>query len=150
MTALILAAALSLPPKDTWISETAKEACIEYGEGYGISPELLMAIIEVESGGHPEAVNGTCKGLMQVSDKYHGERVRRLEIGDIFDEDGNIFVATDYLYELFRDYGDTAYVLDIYNGNSKAEYNYENGIVSEYAKKVMDRATELEVLHYGQ
>lgn len=54
---------------DTWISETAQEACIKYGNQYGICPELLMAIVERESSGVPDAENGGCKGLMQIYTK---------------------------------------------------------------------------------
>lgn len=150
---LALAVMLSIPlvatadGNETYISATAYKACEEYGEGYHISPELLMAIIEVESGGNPNATNGDCKGLMQVNPRYHADRMYRLDVTDIYDEDGNIFVATDYLHELFQKYGEVTLVLDMYNGNSKAMYNYENGIVSDYANKVLTRSRELEMLH---
>lgn len=47
---------------DTYISETAQEACCEYGEQYNICPEFLMAIIETESGGRADAIGGDAKG----------------------------------------------------------------------------------------
>lgn len=151
--ALVLAVLTSIPltasagGNETYISATAYNACEEYGEGYGIQPELLMAIIEAESGGNPRAVNGNCMGLMQVNPNYHSERMQRLDVYDIYDEEGNIFVGTDYLHELFEEYGEVTLVLDLYNGNSKAFYNYDNGIVSDYAQKVLTRSRELEVLH---
>lgn len=132
---------------DTYISKAAQEACIEYGEEYGICPELLMAIAETESGGKATAQNGACKGLMQVSEKWHKDRMKKLGVTDLFDEQGNILVGTDYLSELFDEYGDTAYVLDVYNGNSGAKSNYTNGVISPYAKKILERSEELERLH---
>lgn len=132
---------------DTYLSEDIQRYCIEIGEEYGICAELLMAIVETESSGKKDAVNGNCKGLMQISDNFHKERMERMGVTDIFDERGNIMVGADYLLELFEEYGELPFVLDKYNGNSKAEYNYENGILSNYAKKIMDRSEELERIH---
>ena len=106
---------------DTYISDTAREACIEYGEQYGICPEILESIIEAESRGRPDVKNSSCCGLMQVSVKWHKDRMERLGVTDIFDERGNILVAADYLAELFEKYHEASLVLDIYHGDSKAQ-----------------------------
>ena len=132
---------------DTYISEEIQSYCIEIAEQYGVCPEILMAMIETESSGKPDATNGSCKGLMQISDKWHKDRMERLGVTDIYDPYGNILVGTDYLMEIAEEYGEISLVLDLYNGNSKAHYNYENGIISKYAKKVLTRAEELERLH---
>ena len=128
---------------DTLLSDEAYEACVEIGTEYGVSPELLMAIAETESTGNPQAYNGGCYGLMQVSTSAHGKRMNELGVSDIYDEYGNILLATDYLLELFEEYEDVTYILDIYNGNSKADRNAEQGIVSEYAEKILNRAAEI-------
>lgn len=122
------------------------EYCSNAGELYDISPEFLEAICWVESNCDPDAVNGSCKGIMQVSDKWHYDRMERLGVTSIFDEEGNILVATDYLRELFDTYGcDDALVLMVYNGDSKAD-DFANGKaeMSEYAKKVLTIASLLE------
>lgn len=122
------------------------EYCANAGELYDISPEFLEAICWVESNCDPDAVNGSCKGIMQVSDRWHYDRMERLGVTSIFDEEGNILVATDYLRELFDTYGcDDALVLMVYNGDSKAD-DFANGKVemSEYAKKVLTIASLLE------
>lgn len=122
------------------------EYCTNAGELYDISPEFLEAICWVESNCDPDAVNGSCKGIMQVSDRWHYDRMERLGVTSIFDEEGNILVATDYLRELFDTYGcDDALVLMVYNGDSKAD-DFANGKVemSEYAKKVLTIASLLE------
>ena len=63
---ILLSAAIALFPvsniyateNDTYISQTAKDACAEYGKEYNICPELLQAIIERESSGKNNAVWG--------------------------------------------------------------------------------------------
>ena len=154
VTPLILSISITFPvnaksdeSQDTYLSEEIQSYCVEVGELYGVCPELLMSMIESESGGNPDAENGSCKGLMQVSERWHKDRMEKLGVADIYDEYGNILVAADYLMELADEYGDIGYVLDIYNGNSKADYNYENGILSNYAEKILERSAELERIH---
>lgn len=133
---------------DTWISEEAQDACIEIGKQYGICPELLMAIIEHESSGKADAVNGSCKGLMQVSEKWHKDRMMRLGVSDIYDTYGNILVATDYLAELFSENDDLYWVLMAYNGGiDYADRMYESEKYSRYAVSISARSAELEKIH---
>lgn len=133
--------------EDARMSDTAFAATVEYGGTYEICPELIQALIETESSGNPNAVNGNCKGLCQIYEKYHRGRMDRLGAWDLHDERSNILVAVDYLSELFQEYGDVCLVLDIYNGNSSAEYNHKNGIISDYAESILRRSAELERLH---
>ena len=44
-----------------------QDAAWKYGELYNICPEFLIAVAKRESEFNPEAVNGSCVGLMQVS-----------------------------------------------------------------------------------
>lgn len=132
---------------DTYIAEEYQDYCEEIGEMYCVCPELLMAMIETESSGNPDATNGTCKGLMQVSEKWHSDRMKRLGVKDIYEPYGNILVATDYLMELADKYEDIGLVLDVYNGNLKAMQNAENVVLSEYAAKILYRAEMLERIH---
>ncbi len=134
---------------ETYISDSSYKACIEYGEEYNICPELLMAIIEKESGGQADAENGSCKGLMQINVDCHTERMEKLGCIDIFDEKQNIHVAADYLAELSMKYEDVCLVLMCYNmGESGASELFDRGIYSsEYAVKICERAEELERQH---
>lgn len=133
--------------RDTWISDDAYAYCYEIGNQYNICPELLMAVIEKESSGQSDARNGNCIGLMQISSIWHQNRMMRLGATDLYCERDNILVAADYLSELFQKYKEPSLVLDIYNGNSKAMWNYENGVISDYAGDILDRTAELERLH---
>lgn len=120
-----------------YIEEVAAEYCV--------SPELIEAMIETESGGLSHVSNGSCIGLMQVSTRWHRDRAQRLG-ADLHTDQGNIMVGTDYLMELASDddgEGDLYYVLATYNGQSDAA----PGKVSGYATEILNRADELEVIH---
>ena len=146
MAAVLTPVTTASAENDTWISEEAQEQCITYGEEYGICPELLMAIIEQESSGQAYAENGSCKGLMQVSEKWHKDRMKRLGVTDIFD--GNVLVGTDYLAELFAENDDLYWVLMAYNGGiDYANRMYEAEKYSRYAVSIANRSAELERLH---
>ncbi len=134
------------------IEQTENAAVIQYtnqvAEKYAICPELLQAMVFYESSNKMSAKNGKCIGYMQVSTKYHGGRADKLGVS-IYDGYGNILTGTDYLVELLEEYDDVAYALDVYNGNSKAKYNHENGIISSYAGKILDLSEKLE-RHHGK
>lgn len=132
---------------DTWLPEEVQGYCEEIGQEYGICPELLMSIIEAESSGQADAANGGCRGLMQVSERWHYGRMNRLGVTDIFDKYGNILVGTDYLAELFGEYEEAATVLMVYHGERNAASKAERGEISEYATKILERSAELERLH---
>lgn len=128
-------------PASSFISKEAQESCVKYGEEYGICPELLMAMIELESSGRPDAESGGCKGLMQISDRRHKDRMERLEVANIYDVEGNIHVGADYLAELFEKYEDVGIVLMVYHGEKDAA-NKEK--LSSYADWILTRSAELE------
>ena len=132
---------------DTYIAAEYQTYCEEIGMQYGICPELLEAIMEAESSGNAHAQNGSCKGLMQIYEKYHTDRMERLGVTDIFDARGNILVAADYLAELFCRYGDIGTVLMVYNGSSDALERGERADYTEYAAKIMKRSEQLERIH---
>ena len=152
MLAIALAASLVLPKsvmakeeiEPTHISVEAQVSCYEYGEMYDICPELLMAMIEAESSGNPKAANGDCKGLMQISERWHTGRMEEIGADDIWSETDNIHIGANYLHELFNRYEDVALVLMVYNGESDAVEKAENGYISDYARKILDRSAELE------
>ena len=152
MLAIALAASLvmqkSVMAKEeiepTHISVEAQVSCYEYGEMYDICPELLMAMIEAESSGNPKAENGDCKGLMQISERWHTGRMEEIGADDIWSETDNIHIGANYLHELFNRYEDVALVLMVYNGESDAVEKAEKGYISDYARKILDRSAELE------
>lgn len=141
---LALIVSLQLSYTDTYLSQEIQDSCYTYGEEYNICPELLMAIIEHESSGEQYASNKGCKGLMQISTKWHKDRMERLGVTDIYDIDGNIHVGADYLAELFEKYEDVAVVLAVYHGEKNAT---TKTTMSTYTKSILERTEELERRH---
>lgn len=145
---------LIVETEDGYITREALEAYTEeIGALYNISPELLQAIAERESSLKISAENGSCKGLMQVSTRWHTDRMEKLGVDDIYEPYGNILVAADFIAEL-RDTTangqDVYYVLMRYNLEIKTADNYySQGIITSYAQGIVERAEQLERIHEG-
>lgn len=132
---------------DTYICEEYQKYIYKISEEYHVCPELIMAIVEQESSGKADAENEGCIGLMQVSQRWHEDRMERLGVTDIYDPYGNILVGTDYFMELAAEYEDTYTVLHVYNGTADAVTKAECGDYTDYAKEIIERAAVLERVH---
>ncbi|MFZ0429947.1 MAG: lytic transglycosylase domain-containing protein [Acidobacteriota bacterium] len=65
-----------------------------YAREYGVNPDLVSAIIRVESNFDPRAVSPKdCRGLMQL----HPETARRYGVSDVFDPAENIEAGVKFL-----------------------------------------------------
>ena len=105
---------------------TAKEiatAVEKYSKKFNFPPELIICLIERESSFKPMAVSkSNCKGLMQINQKFHLEKLKKLNIkGDqIFHIDNNINVGVMILKEYYNKTGSISGALKRYLGaNSK-------------------------------
>lgn len=117
---------------------------VEIANQYEICPELIMAVVESESSYDPDAENGNCIGLMQVSSKWHKDRMDNLGVTDLHDPYGNILVGVDFLAELSDKY-DIGLALMLYNMKCSTAFSlYEKGELSSYATKILERSAELE------
>ena len=135
---------------DPDIPEDIQDAAWKYGEQYNICPEFLIAVAKRESEFNPEAVNGSCVGLMQVSLRWHTDRMERCHVTEeeMWTVDGSMHVAADYLAERFDDYEDAALVLMIYNGDSDASSFAQGDCdMSDYASDILTYSRELEEKH---
>lgn len=121
--------------------------CEDVGQEYCIAPELLESIIITESMGKADAENDGCIGLMQINEKWHKNRMKHLMVDDLFDQYSNILVGADYIMELADKYGDVALVLMVFHGEKDALENNEQGIISDYAKEILERSEFLEREH---
>lgn len=131
------------------LEEGLQQYLYEVSREYSISPFLILAIIEKESAFQADAENGDCKGLMQVSEKWHTERLQKLGGEDFFDPKDNLLCGVDYLAELFEKYEDPGLVVMLYNMKaSSAKKLYKQGVLSPYAKRILERAEELENVYY--
>lgn len=129
------------------LTDEIVQYCDAIGERYCVCSELLQSIIIQESMGKHDAENNGCVGLMQINERFHKERMERLAVTDLTDEFSNILVGADYLMELASKYGDVGLTLAIYHGESDAIENDRNGIVSNYAKEILERSEFLEREH---
>ncbi len=131
-------------------------SCEYYGSMYGICPEILEAIIWVESRCKRNAVNDTCVGICQINKSSQSERLYKsakiCNTSDILDYDVQIRTACDLIYELCwisaDEENDIGYVLMAYNGDSNAD-DYLKGQcgLSWYANEVLTISAELEREH---
>lgn len=112
------------PKQEDYIEETA--------ESYGISPKLVKAIIEVESGGDANAIgdNGNSIGLMQIQPRYHAQRLKEGE--SLLDPKVNVRIGCEILSEIMDKYGTLDEVLTVYNaGHDTGDRNYANRVYEE-------------------
>ena len=102
-------------------TEIAQYAEIVGGE-FNLCPELLEAIAYYESSYQPTVTNGNCKGIMQVNPRIHSLRFEEAgwEASEWDNAYKNMYVAADYLADLFEQYEDVVIVLGIYHGESNA------------------------------
>lgn len=151
---LITAPAINTSAENTPSRSDIEAYTVEIGNKYNICPELIQAIIERESSFNVYAQDGNCVGLMQISERWHKDRMKKLGVTDLYDPYSNILVGTDYLAELFDEAvqsgrgDDLYYVLMRYNLKaSTANSMWEEGDYSDYAVEVSERAAELEREH---
>lgn len=135
---------------DTYIASEYVEYIEEICDIYNISPELVEAIIEMESAGNPDVVSTHgAVGLMQIIPKYQEERMERLGVKDLYDPYSNILVGVDFIRQLFEEYEEVYEVLMFYNDGYQGVEKSRKLEFSEYAEKITERAEELSKLHYG-
>lgn len=100
---------------------------------YGLNPNIIKALIEEESGWceSAEGDNGNSVGLMQIQERWHKERMKRLGVNDLYDPEQNITVGCDILSELLNKYGNYTDALSAYNsGNTKDGRAYAERILN--------------------
>lgn len=118
----------------------------EISEMYSIDKYLIHSIIYYESSYISKSINSSsgCTGLMQVCPKWHKKRAERLGVTDFSDPYGSILLGVDYISELLEKHKDIKLVLMLYSGTHKHAFEmYNNGQISNYTKKVLNRANEL-------
>lgn len=136
--------------KGSWIPKRYQKYCQDIGYKFGVSPELIEAIIEHESSGQAKAYNSRygCYGLMQINKSVHTDRMKKLGVTDLYNAKQNITVGADILLDLFEECdGDIYWVLMRYHGERNAKAKAESGQYSYYAKSIVNRAYELEEAH---
>ncbi|MFP3555927.1 lytic transglycosylase domain-containing protein [Paraburkholderia sp. SIMBA_049] len=107
----------------------------------GVDKALLMAVIDVESGGDPFAVSPKgARGLMQLMPQTGA----RQGADDLFDPYQNVVAGTRLLDTLLATFGDVSLALAAYNAGEGAVRKF-GGMVPPYAetqqyvRRVMER-----------
>ncbi len=126
------------------VPEEVKEISEELGAKYNICPEMIQAICWRESRFKEDAEKAGCVGIMQVSGRWHQDRMERLGVTDLYDARQNMTVAVDYLSELVRDGEDMTEVLMTYHGESGITEKLERGELSAYAEQILEVSAMLE------
>lgn len=130
-------------PLNTKIQDEIRKIC----EKYGIEMELILAMIKYESGFDQNITgdNENSFGLMQIQPRWHSERMKKLGVTDIMDPCQNVTVGADLMAQLISYGKGTEWALMAYNGGEAfADYNMENGIISNYVSTVLEYKDEIE------
>lgn len=123
------------------VPDDVREYCEAAQKESNVCAELLEAVCWRESTFTPTAENAGCSGIMQISTKWHEDRMKKLGATDIYDTEDNIRVGADYLHELFQKHdGDLYAVLMEYNGDTSEG-------VSDYALEICEVSAALERVH---
>lgn len=116
-------------------ANTIVAEAIRNGKEHNLDPELILAIIAVESTFRERAVSRVgARGLMQVMPKYHPKKVR--EIGGanaLFDPKKNIYTGSKILVSyLAKSRGNLRRALLRYNGSLGRKSRYPDRVLQEY------------------
>ena len=116
----------------------------------GVDYYMVLALIERESGYRYDATgdNGNSKGLMQIYEKFHSERMEEVYATDLYNPFDNLRVGVDFLADIQNRYaGDNGAhcVLMVYNmGATGASNLWEDGVYSTaYSRQILQRAEEI-------
>lgn len=129
---------------NVWLSDVCDE--------YGVQPEIVIAIIEHESGGNPDAVNSTsgAMGLMQIMPGTWEAQVSAIDVVGVelypFNPVDNVYVGIRLLSALM-DGRSIEYALDCYalgeGGAAKRASQMEVYEPTGWTAWILERANEL-------
>ena len=124
-------------------AELFEELVREHSQRQSLRPELVRAVIQVESGFNPGATSPKgAMGLMQLMP----QTARSLGVFNAYDPEQNIRGGTTYLRQLIDKFGNEQLALAAYNAGPGAVDKYD-GIppyreTREYVRKVGSKAGE--------
>jgi len=122
-------------------TETFEDLVREHSERQSLRPELVRAVIQVESGFNPRATSPKgAMGLMQLMP----QTARSLGVSNAYDPAENIRGGTVYLRRLLDKYGSEQLALAAYNAGPGAVDKYD-GVppyreTKDYVRKVGSKA----------
>ena len=109
------------------LQEDLRCAC----DASGVDMVLALAVIQQETNfRNVVGDSGESFGYMQVQEKWHKERMERLEVTDLMDPLSNFRVGCDYLAELLTRY-DLENALTAYNSGSPGASAYASAVIEK-------------------
>lgn len=122
-------------PLDHELQDVALAAC----EEYGVLPDVLFAVMEVESGYQPDAQNGECYGLMQIHSINLPWLSEQIGVTDLSDPTQNIKAGSFILGGYLKRYSLTDSLMAYNLGEGGAKTQWAQGIhETAYTRKVLD------------
>jgi len=131
-------------------SAAFERAINEAARRHRVDPNLIKAVIHVESGFNPRAVSPKgAQGLMQLMPST----ARMLGVRNAFVPEWNIHGGTQYLAQLLKRYGNEAYALAAYNAGDVPVQRY-NGIppyseTQSYVRRVLHLKKQYTAVAHG-
>lgn len=112
----------------------AEDYITKVAKQYGLDPSVVKALIEEESGwcSSAEGDGGNSIGLMQIQERWHRERMKKLGVTNLYDPKQNVKVGCDILSDLYDKYGNYEDALSAYNSG-----NPEDG--KAYAERILNK-----------
>ena len=135
-------------PLSKELQDYTRKICEKYGN---VDETLVYALIKQESNFRVKALgdNGRSKGLMQIQEIWHKERMKKLGVDSLMTAKGNIRVGIDILSEKIDKYDDLGKALTAYNAGDGGAYKYyfSKGIyANDYAKKIIKNKDKFKML----
>ena len=135
-------------PLSKELQDYTRKICEKYGN---VDETLVYALIKQESNFRVKALgdNGRSKGLMQIQEIWHKERMKKLGVDSLMSAKGNIRVGIDILSEKIDKYDDLGKALTAYNAGDGGAYKYyfSKGIyANDYAKKIIKNKDKFKIL----
>ena len=135
-------------PLSKELQDYTRKICKKYSN---VDETLVYALIKQESNFRVKALgdNGKSKGLMQIQEMWHKERMEKLGVDSLMTAKGNIRVGIDILSEKIDKYDDLGKALTAYNAGDGGAYKYyfSKGVyANDYAKKIIKNKDKFKIL----
>ena len=124
--------------RDIPLSHELQDAALAACKEYGVLPDVLFAVMEVESGYQPDAKNGECYGLMQIHTINLPWLQEQIGTTDLSDPVQNIRAGAYILGGYLERYSLTDSLMAYNLGEGGAKAQWEQGIhETAYTRKVL-------------
>ena len=125
--------------RDIPLSHELQDVALAACEEYGILPDVLFAVMEVESGYQTDAKNGECYGLMQIHSINLPWLSEQIGVTDLSDPTQNIKAGAYILGGYLERYSLTDSLMAYNLGEGGAKGQWAQGIhETAYTRKVLD------------